>query len=169
MCDITSERPALVKTSGIIPGSPVDQSGDFERALENGDVPGVHRFASQTNFYKSTPAELVEGSQQPVFGEFFDQDTLKQSLVAVIGTGTGTGGSGFLRTAKRSDEVANSVAGRGIHILGTARNGFQFRKACSFSEMLNHQFFIRAVSRIHDVLFAHLDIQPSAEQSTVRQ
>jgi len=78
MRDITSDRFALVKMSGIFAGSLVDQLRGSERALGNGDIPGIHPLVPRTDFYKIIPAELMDGFQRPVFGQFHDEDILKQ-------------------------------------------------------------------------------------------
>ena len=85
----------------MLAGRLADQLGGSERALGNGDIPGIHPLVPRTDFYKIIPGELMDGFKGPVFGKFRDEDILKQLLVFIL-TGL-VDGSGFLCVANRLD------------------------------------------------------------------
>lgn len=78
MRDITCERLALVKTSGMFRLWRLEnQSCDAERARRNGDIPRVHPFVPGANLDEVSPRQLVDGFERPILGEQYDQNILE--------------------------------------------------------------------------------------------
>ena len=95
MRDITNERFALEKMSGIFAGNLVNQFCRSKCPGRNADIPGIHPLVPRTNFYKIIPGQLMDGFQRPIFGKSHDKDILEQLFVLIIAVGIN--GSGFLR------------------------------------------------------------------------